>query len=1138
MRSFLLLIVTCAFAIGNTALAQSDTSSLSGTVTDSSGAALPNAKVLVRNDATHTDRTTLSNESGNFNLTNLPPGDYTIRVEAANFQTTTLGNVHVDPSIGRRVDITMKVGDTSSEVTVEAGVNAIQTESASVGQLVTQEQVKSIQLNGRNPLYLAQMEPGVVRSNSMAALGFGLDNGINVNGARSQESLMTFDGAPMVRTRSNGTSVGVADVDSTSQVQVLTTGYPAEYGRTSGGQIRMIPKSGSTDLHGNAFEYFRNNALNANTWQRKNTGLARQAFRYNQFGWNVNGPIFIPGHFNKDRKKLFFLLGQEWLKYNHDDTTSATLKVPTLLMRTGDFSELLGPNIFYKAPVQIVDPTTGVPYPNNVIPSDQLSPNGIGLLNAYPEPNLANNPSSNWIDSALYTEKQRKDSIVIDFVPADAHHFRFSLLNYNYDDYEPHFGNFNTNPRIFHRPNQIGVFHYTWTISPTTVNDAYVSGAADHVDINIDTSSGLYDRTKYGIDYPYLYGSASKVVPNKIPTIQLASFGTLDGGPYPSRSGGIVYDVGDTITKVWGNHTLKFGGLWEYAGENNYDQISVDNTRPGTTNNQNGLFVFTDNRGGGATSKAAAANAALGLFDTYGEIGTRSYTLFRGNMFEGFGQDQWRVNSRLVLEYGVRYSVMMPYHALWGNQAFFSEKDYDPALAPTVNPTTGFITGGDPLNGVVIPGSGFPSAAKGHVPDSILNGGYQRLFRGYDKGYSPTVYSDIQPRVGFALQLDPGTVLRAGAGRYVQRLGISDTVHVGGNAPFQPASNVTRGSVDNPGGIGINATPLAFTSHRYTYPSPEAWGWNMTFEHEFPSIATFTLSYVGRRGYHLEQLANVNQLTPGTVQANPKGTNPDALRPYKGYSTIIEAQNTGGSFFHAMEVNLKRRLTKGFLFGVAYTWSKSLDYGSSNGTNIPNAYDNSIMFGPSDFDTRHVLVTNYVWNIPYGTHSTHSFVRSTFGDWQFSGTIQAQSGRPPSGNVSRNLDQAGVGPGSGNQYYVHTRAPALPHKFGSTGNAQWFDPSVFHPADPGTFAPRDSRNIVYGPGFQSFNAALQKSFHVIPSHENHQLIFRAEAFNYLNHPNWDNPDVNPTSSTFGKVTSKGTTYASDRQYQFSLRYSF
>ena len=1133
----LLLVAVCLFAIVAPILAQ-DTSSLSGTVTDASGALLPNAKITIHSDATNADRSITSNESGSFTLTNLASGNYSVRVEVTGFQTTTLTDVRLDPSIGRHIDIPMKVGNATTEISVEAGVNAVQTESAAVGQLVTEEQVKSIQLNGRNPLYLAQMEPGVVRSNSMAALGFGLDNPLNVNGARSQESLQTFDGAPMVRTRSNGTSVGVADVDSTSQVQVLTTGYPAEYGRTSGGQIRMVPKSGSSDFHGSVFEYFRNNVLNANTWQRNNSGLGRQAFRYNQFGWNFNGPVFIPGHFNKDRRKLFFLVGQEWVKYNHDDTSSATLKVPTALMRTGNFSELLGPNIFYNAPVQIVNPTTGVPYPNNVIPSGQLSPNGIGLLKAYPAPNLTNNASSNWIDSALYTERQRKDSIIIDFVPADAHHFRFSLLNYNYDDYEPHFGNFNTNPRIFHRPNQIGVFHYAWTISPTMVNDAFVSGAADHVDINIDTSSGLYDRTRYGINYPYLYGSASKVVPNKIPTIQLNNFGTLDGGPYPSRSGGIVYDVGDTLTKVWGNHTLKFGGLWEYAGENNYDQISVDNTRPGTTNNQNGLFVFTDNRGGGATSKAGVANAALGLFDTYGEIGTRSYTLFRGNMFEGFGQDQWRVTSKFVLEYGIRYSVMMPYHALWGNQAFFSEKDYNPALAPTVNPSTGFITGGDPLNGVVIPGSGFPNSAKGHVPDSILNGGYQRLFRGYGSGYSPTVYSNIQPRFGFAYQINPGTVLRAGAGRYIQRLGISDTVHVGGNAPFQPASNVTRGSVDNPGGIGINATPLALTSHAYTYPSPEAWGWNMTVEHEFPEVATFTLSYVGRRGYHLEQLANVNQLRPGTVQANPSGTNPDALRPFKGYSTIIEAQNTGGSFYHAMQANVKRRLTKGFLFGVAYTWSKSLDYGSSNGTNITNAYDNSIMFGPSDFDFRHVLVMNYVWNIPYATHSTNRLVRTTLGDWQFSGTIQAQSGRPAPGNVSRNLDQAGVGPGSGNQYYVHTRSPNLPHVFGSASTAQWFEPGVFQPAAVGTFAGRGSRNIVYGPGFQSYNAALQKGFHIIPSHENHQLVFKAEAFNYANHPNWDNPDVSPTSSTFGKVTSKGTTYASERQYQFSLRYAF
>lgn len=1136
IRDLLLFVAICMFAVGTSTLAQSDNSYLSGSVADMSGALVPGAKITVRNNATLSERSITSNETGSFTLTNLPPGDYSVRVEKAGFETTTLRDTHLDPSIGRRIEISMKVGNTTIEVNVEAGISTVQTESSSVGQLVTQEQVKSIQLNGRNPLYLSQLEPGVVRGNSMAAFAFALDSGINVNGARSQESLLTFDGAPMVRTRSNGTSVGVADVDSTSQVQVLTTSYPAEYGRTSGGQIRMVPKSGSTYFHGNVFEYFRNTALNANTWARNNTRLKRQAFRYNQFGWNLNGPVYIPGHFNKDRSMLFFLLGQEWVLYNHDDLSQQ--KVPTALMRTGNFSELLGSNIFYNAPVQIVNPNTGAPYANNIIPTTQLSSNGIALLNAYPAANLANNATNNWLDSALYTERQRKDTIIVDFVPFDAHHFRFSLLNYNYNDYEPHFGNFNLNPRIFTRPNQIGVFHYSWTVSPTTVNEFVISAAADHVNIGIDTSLGGYDRTKYGINYPYLYSAATKTLPNKIPTIQLANFGTLDGGPYPSRSGGMVYDVADNITKVWGNHTVKIGGLWEYAGENNFDQISVDNTRPGTTNNQNGLFLFTDRRVTGTqTTGAAIANAALGLFDTYGEIGQRSYTLFRGNMFEGFAQDQWHATPKLVLEMGLRYSVMKPYHSVWGNQSFFSQKDWSPTLAPTVNSTTGFVTGGDPLNGIVIPGSGFPGSAKGHVSDDILSNGYSRLFRGYDSNYHPTVYTNLQPRIGFAYQISPGTVLRGGFGRYVQRLGISDVVQVGGNAPFQPSSTVTRGNVDAPGGVGANASPIALTSQRYEYPSPESYGWNLTFEQDFPKIATLTMSYVGRRGIHLEQLGNVNQLQPGTVQANPTISNTDALRPYRGYSTIGEAQNVGGSKYQSLQANLKRRLNKGFLAGVAYTWSKSLDYGSSNGTNVPNVYDININYGPSDFDTRHVMVLNYVWDIPYATHSTNHFLRAGLGDWQLSGTIQAQSGRPL--GVSLGNDRAGVGPGSGNQYYVRTRAPNLPHAFaGNTGTAQWFESAVYQPAPLGTFAPRGSRNNVYGPGFNSFSSALQKSMHVIPGHENHAVIFKAEAFNYTNHPNYDNPNVSPTSGSFGRVTQKGNTYASERQFQFSLRYTF
>ena len=1142
----ILAVVILAGFLTPRGFAQSDNSSLSGSVTDASGALLPKAKVTIHNNANGSERVLETNDSGNFTAPDIQAGNYTLRIEAAGFRSVTLNNVNVDPSIGRHLDVSMKIGESNSSVTVEAGVNTVQTESAAVGQLVTQEQVKSIQLNGRNPLYLSQMEPGVVRNSSMASFAFGLDNGVNIGGSRSQESVITLDGAPMVRTRSNGTSVGVADVDSTSQVQILTNSYQAEYGRSAGGQIRMVPKSGTTSFHGSVYEYFRNTALNANTWQRKlptNAASIRAkppGFRYNQFGWNLNGPATIPHLFNKDRNKLFFLLGQEWVKYNHDDTVFQT--VPTALMRTGNFSELLSPNIFYSGTAnQIYSPYTGAAYAGNIIPTSDLSANGLGLLKAYPTPNAAGS-NYNWVDSALYAEKQRKDTIVIDFVPYDPHRIRFTLLNYNYDDYEPHYGNFNRTPRIFHRPNQVAVLHYSWTASPTLVNELVVSAASDHVFINIDTSKGLYDRTQYGINYPYLYSASTKTIPNKIPTIGIANFGTLDGGPYPSHSGGIVYGIGDNVTKVLGNHTLKAGFNFEYAGENNFDQISVSSTVPGATNNQNGYFRFTDtrnnltNNGIAATTGKAVANVATGLFDTYGEIGQRSYTLYRGTMYEGFVQDQWRARSNLVIEAGIRYSIMNPYYAKWGNQAVFSPTSYVAANAVTVNPTTDVVTGGDRYNGVVIPGSGFPSSAAGHVDPTILSG-YTALFRGFSNTYSPTVKSNVQPRAGLAWQVRPETVIRFGGGRYFQRLGITDNVFTGGNAPFQPSSTVTNGSVDTPGGVGTNNFPFNFSSQAYNYPSPEAYNWNATIEQEFKAVGTFTLAYAGRRGIHLEQLANINQLQPGTVQANPTVKQPDALRPYKGFSNITEAQNKGSSIYHSLQANLKRRLTKGLLFGAAYTWSKSMDFGSANSTNLPNAFDKSGYYGASDFDTRHVFVSNFVYNISYFDHVGNFTTRSVLGNWQFSGTLQAQTGRPL--NISVGNDYAGVGPGSGTQLWKHSGPISVSKNFaGQSGTSTWFDTTIFSAPTTGTFAPRGSRNPIYGPGFQSYNAALMKTMHIIPGHENHTMVFRAEAFNLMNHPTADTPTINPTSGTFGRSTTKGGTYAADRQFQFSLRYAF
>ncbi|WP_047492007.1 carboxypeptidase regulatory-like domain-containing protein [Terriglobus sp. TAA 43] len=1158
-----LIATSLAIPLALSAVGQSDSTSVSGAVTDATGALLPNAKVTIRNEATGTEQTINSNESGQYTVPNVRPGSYTVTVEANGFQTFKTTGVQVDASIPKQVNASMKVGDAGSSVVVEANTNTVQTESAVLGQLVTQEQVKSIQLNGRNPLFLAQMEPGVIRTSPMASFSFGLDNSIYIGGGRNQGALITLDGAPMVRTRSNGTSVGTADVDGTAQVQILSSAYPAEYGRSDGGQVRIVPKSGTSSFHGTAYEYLRNNFFNANTWQRKlpSNSLAiqqhPQAFRYNQYGFNLNGPVYIPGHWNKNKEKLFFLFGQEYVKYVVAETVFN--KVPTALMRTGNFSELLTQNqnnIFYSGSQQIYHPyaagQTKVPYANNII-TDPLSPNGIALMNAFPLPN-ATAATYNWVDSAPNIQDQRKDTLVVDYVPSDAHRIRLTILNYAFKQTSPHNGGYNKLPQKWNRPNQVAVLHYSWNINPSTVNEAIVSVASDHVTIGVDTSSGLYDRTKYGINYPYLFGAATKDLPLKYPTISIPNTTLLDGTPYPSKSGGTVFTVGDNLTKVWGNHTAKFGASAEYAGENNKDQITVSNT-PGSTNNQNGRFNFTDSRTGGTTTGIGFSNAALGLFDTYAEIGQRSYTLYRAWAYDAFAQDSWHVTPKLVVEAGIHYSFYNPYYAKWGNQSVFSPKDYNPANAATVSQTTGFVTGTQQqiYNGVVIPGSGFPSIAAGHVNADILANGYSFLFRGYDRQYSPTIKTNFQPRFGITYQVKPGTVIRAGGGRYVQRLGITDNVFTGGNAPFQPAAAVSLGVADNPGGAGTsNQYPQLYSSQAFNYPSPEAYNWNFTIEQELKQLGVLTLSYGGRKGIHLEELLNINQLQPGTLflasSLLPGSTttkkNTDSLRPYQGYNAINQATNGGASNYNSLQVNLRRRLTNGLLFGIAYTWSKSLDFGSSNGTKLPNTFDKNLMYGRSDFDRRHVFIANVVYNIDQFNHSSYFINRAVLGHWQISGTLQAQTGAGL--GVTTGTDFAGVGSGSGSQYVIMPHATTSSKSFAGQGTTKtWFDTTAYVTSDTvlnstyaGKFQPRGARNVISGPGFQSYNAALNKSWTLVPGHEATQLTFRAEAFNLANHPTADNPDTGYTSATFGQSKTKGQTYSMDRQFQFSLRLAF
>jgi hypothetical protein len=1186
------LVFFMSLGISVVLFAQSDLGRISGFIKDSSGATIANAKVTVRNNI-GVERQTTTNDSGYYVITNVPPGLYTMVAETAGFQKyETTGN-KLDPSADLVIDATLTVGTASQSVVVSASTVQLQTESASVQKLVTREQIDSLELNGRNPIWLAALVPGA-HGTTLASLNFGFTQGpANFNGSRNPENLITFDGAPGTRTRSNGTSLGAADVDSTQEVQILTTDYASEYGRTSGAQIRFTTKTGTSQFHGAAYEYLRNTALNANTWARNanQNGLTSSAapVHYNQFGYNVGGPIYIPGKFNTSKSKVFFYLGQEWLKYHYEESGSSVgsaglLLVPSVKMRQGDFSELLNPNPFYSTTKIIKDPNTGTQFvaspnpadPNyspacpstmpagcpNVIPVNRLSPDGIGILNMWPVPNTLLG-GGNWFAAKLHTIDQRKDTGAVDVNVNDKQRLRFRLTNYTYLEYQPLDGNTDRTPKFFNRPNKTGSLNYVWTISPNKVNEVLVTASEDIVRIPVDTKN-FYSRTQACVGspvpcglYQYIFPVSEKLLPNRIPTVNMSNFSTLSGGPYPSHSAGPIYDASDSFTWIKSNHTLKFGFLWERAGENDNDEINVQ-ACPTCTNNQNGQFSFTDGRSGG--TGVAAANAALGLYDSYSEIGHRAYTIFRANMYESFAQDSWKFRQNLTFNYGVRYTVIVPYHALWGNMILFDPTFYDPSKAVNIDPATGLIVGSPTIdqryNGMVIPGSGFPSSAQNRVPEAS-SGLYSGLFRGVPDHYSDIQWGDIQPRAGVAYQLGPKTVIRAGAGRFITRLGVSDSIFLGGNPPFQPNASLLSGVVDALGtpGVSGNQAPLVVTTQSKNFKNPEAWGWNFTVEREVFWKSLLSVGYVARRGVHLQRESDINQPTTAVVAANPcllpGAANPckvDAFRPYKGYGSIRETDNVANSMYNSLQVAWNRRFADGLQFGFSYTLSKSMDDGSNQRDVIPNTYDPSTLWGPSEFDSRHVVVFSYLYDLPVFKNRSN-LTGKLLGGWQISGVTQFQTGQPCGAAHATDYARVGLdsnfGCGVNGQYWVVNGNPHIVGTFGSSG--QWFatknpdGSSIFTAPAFGTFNTQRVRDLIYMPGFQNWNLGLFKSF---PIDEQRGFQFRAEAFNFINHPNWGGGsgggvNFDPTSSNFGKVTTKGGGVGGgERNLQLSLRLYF
>ena len=1121
-------------------LAQSDNSTISGVVKDSSGAIVVNAKVNVRNESTSFDRQVTTNSSGFYTATNIAPGYYTVSVEAPGFKKASISRNKLDAGIPIAVNVDLAVGALTETVTVEASVAQINTESATVGKTVEMKQIQSMALNGRNPIQLALLKPGV-RGGALGNQNFGLSSGgFTINGGRSNDSLITFDGAVGIRTRANGTSIGTADVDTVQEVQILTANYTAEYGRSGNGQIRMVTRSGGREFHGAFYEYLRNNAIDANSWARnQNTASNFTApYKYNQYGYNISGPVFIPKVFNKSREKLFFLFAQEWVKIRQESGTFQ--RVPSAAMRQGNFSELLGSNIYYGGARTINDPLTGQPFPNNTIPTDRISPNGIAFLRTYPAANGIYAGNNNFFQVRPAPRDQRKDTYSVDYNPTQNQVIRFRHANYAYVESNAFAGGFDFAPSTLNRPNKTASLGHTWTISPTMINELLVAASNDRVTIGV-LRTGRYQRSVNNITYPYIFDNP-KEINDKIPTVVIPNVGTIDGGPYPASSSGPIYQLSNNFTKVAGNHTFKMGAYLERSGQNDFDQINVAGV-PGGTNNQNGRFEFNDVRPGGvAGSGTGVANAALGLFSTYAEIGPRSFTPYRGHYVEFFGQDSWRVSQRLKLELGFRGTWTNGYYkSLWGNMAYFDPAAYSSANAAVLDRATGNVISGDRYNGVRIPGKEWPKAAIGRVP-AASDPQFNRLFDGGDAYPSPNQFN-VMPRFGLAYSLNNKQVIRAGFGGFMSRPGVYDSVFLGGNPPFQPMASVTNGSVDQPGGATRTQFPQFFMTIDRAYKIPRSYNWNVTYQREIGFSTTLEVGYVGTVGNYLSRERDLNQLPTGTTfRPENAGANVNFLRPYKGFANIPMLEHSGRSTYHGLQVEATRRFTRGFSYGVAYTLSKTMDNNSGPRDGFIDTFNQKLNWGKSGNDTRHIAVINFIWELPFlNSSDTNKALRAVAGGWQLSGVNQFQTGTPFS--IANGDDYLGIGSPNGKTWNL-AGAPEQTRQFSNRTAANNFDDGNFYfkptlggsplatrPAN-GTL-PNQNRNSVSfnQPGFQNWNLALFKAFRIT---ERQALTFRVEGFNWINHPNWSGVENNPTAANFGKVTAKNN----ERNVQLSLRYNF